>query len=164
MRQHKNHRGHFNHHANSRTGNGVAQHLFDFAPGTFNQTTGFVDFVDAGDHRQQNIEVASSGIGSQHGPHLDQKNFRLIEGYAYTAPAKARVFLADRHVRQLFVRPDVERTQRDRFFIEHLQHALILRNLLFLGRKAALQHKRDFSAIEPDAVNPATKLFFMLWA
>ena len=58
------------------------------------------------------------------------KDLRLIEGDADPAPAEARVLFADRHIRQLFIRADVRGTQGHRFAVKHLQHALILGDLL----------------------------------
>ncbi len=164
VRQHKHHRRNFQHDANARFWDRVADHLFHFASGAFNQTSRFVHFINAGDHRQQNAQVAGCRVGTQHGPNLDQKDLRLIERYADPTPAKARVLFTDRHVGQLFIGADIQRTQSHRLVVKHLQHALILRNLFFFRRKTALQHERDFGAIQANAVDPAPQLLFMLRA
>ena len=164
LRDHKQHRRHFNHHADARFGDHVAQHLFYFTSGALDQPHRVVDLVDMADHRQQNAEVAGGGVGAQHGAHLHQKNLRLIERQANAAPAEARILFADRHVGQLFIGADVERAQRDRLVVKQLQHALILRHLLLFGREAVLQHKGNFGAVETDAVHPAIERLFMLGA
>ena len=130
LRQHKDHRRDLQHHPQARTWDGVADHLFHFPAGAIDQPTGLIHFLQTGHHRQQNAEVAGGGVGAQHRPHLDQKDLRLIEGDADPAPAEARVLFADRHIRQLFIRADVQGTQGHRFAVKHLQHALILGDLL----------------------------------
>ena len=164
LRQHKHHRRHFQHHAETRTGNGVADHLFHFAAGAIDQATGLIHFIETGDHRQQDTEVSGRRVGAQHRADLHQKDLRLIERDPNSAPAKARILFADRHIRQLFIRADVQRAQRHRFLVEHLQHALILGNLLLFRREAALQHKGDFGTVKADTVDEIAELFFVLRA
>jgi hypothetical protein len=93
-----------------------------------------------------------------------RKDLRLIERNADPAPAEARVLFADRHIRQLFIRADIQRTQGHRFVVKHLQHALILGDLLLFRRETALQHKGNFGAVKADAVDTAAELLFMLRA
>ena len=164
IRQHKDHRRHFQHYAKTRARNSVANHLFDFTAGAIDQTARLIHLIKTGHHRQQNTQVAGGGIGTQHGAHLDEKYFRLIESNADAAPAEARVLFANRHIRQLFIGADIQRTQGHGLFIKHLQHALILGDLLLFRRETALQHKRDFGPVQADAVDKVAKLFFMFQA
>ncbi|MNN43909.1 hypothetical protein D3C81_1581730 [compost metagenome] len=159
--QHKDHRWDFKHHAEARFGNRITDHLFHFAPSTFDQATRFVDFIQTGHHRQKNAEISGGCVSTQHGAHLHQENLRLIERNADPTPAKARVFFTDRHVRQLFIRANIQRSQGDGLVVKHLQHSLILRHLLLFGREAALQHERNFSAVQANAVDTAAELLFV---
>ena len=110
MRQHEHHRRNFQHDANARFRDLVTDHLLHFASGAFNQTSRFVHFINAGYHRQQNAEVTGCRVGTQHGANLDQKDLWLIERYADPSPAKARVLFTDRHVGQLFIGTNIQRT------------------------------------------------------
>ena len=161
MRDHKQHRRHFDHDADTRRGDRIAQHLFHFASGALNQLFCVVNLVDVTDHRQQDTEVAGGSIGTQHRAHLHQENFRLVERQADAAPAQAGILFTDRHIGQLFVCPHIQRSQRYRLVVEQLQHALILRHLLLFRREAILQHKRDFGAVEADAIHPAAQRLLM---
>ena len=164
LRQHKDHRRHFKHDADPRFRNRITDHVFHFTACTFDQPTRFVDLIDAGDHRQQDAEIARRRVGAEHRAHLDQEDLRLVERNADPTPAQARVFFADRHIGQLFIRPDVQGSQGDRFVVKHLQHALILRHLLLFRGETALQHERDFSTVQANAVDAAAQLLFMLRA
>ena len=64
----------------------------------------------------------------------------------------------------MLIGANIQRTQGYRLAVKHLQHALILGDLLLFGGEAALQHKRNFGAVKPDTIDKAAELLFMLRA
>ncbi|MCY1433990.1 hypothetical protein D9M71_500340 [compost metagenome] len=115
------------------------------------QVQGLFEFVDTGNHRQQDAQVVQAFTGLEHGAGLHQEDFRVIEGDANTAPAEERVVFLDREVRQRLVAADIQAAHGHRQRVEGRQLLAIDRQLLLFTGEALVDHERHFSAVQADA-------------
>ena len=139
------------HHADLRQQH-VDALLAHLAMGAVDQAQRLFQLLQAADHRQQDAQVVQPGAGLEHGAHLHQEDFRVIEGDADAAPAEEGVLLLDGEIRQRLVAADIQRAHGHRLRVEGHQLLAVDRRLFLLAGEAVMGHERHFTAIQADAL------------
>ena len=109
----------------------------------------------AADHGQHDAQVVQAQAGLEHGPGLDQEDFRVIQGNANATPAKEGVVFLDREIGQRLVAANIERAHGNRQRVKGFQLLAIDRLLLLFAGEAILDHERHFSAIKANTFGAA---------
>ena len=104
----------FNHATDERFAN--FQAFFNqLAIAAIDQRNAFVHFAQITDHGQHDAQRGEQSFARfDHGAHLGNQNFRMIERHADAAPAKKRIVFAYREIRQCLVSADIQRAHRYR--------------------------------------------------
>ena len=106
-----------------------------------NQLERLLKLIHAADHGQQNAQVAQAFIGFEHGAHLRQKDFWMIEGDTNTAPTEERVVLVDREIRQRLITTNIERAHSHRRRSKSFELLAVHLPLLFFARETVAQQE-----------------------
>ncbi len=115
------------------------------------QRLGLVEFLDGGDHRKHDFQVASAR-GAQQRADLAAQQARAVETQSYGAPTERRVLLLDiAHVGQHLVAADVEGAERHRLVAGRIEHGAVERELLGRAGEGRRHHELQFGAEQPDA-------------
>ena len=115
------------------------------------QRLGLVEFLDGGDHREHELQIASAGRPQQRAD-LAAQQARPIEPEPDRAPAQRRILLLDiAHIGQHLVAADVERAEDHRPVAGGIEHGAVERELLGGTREAGRHHELQFGAEQPDA-------------
>ena len=115
------------------------------------QPLGLVEFLDRGDHREHQLEVAPAGRAQQRAD-LGAQQARAVEAEPDRAPAERRVLLfLVAHIGQHLVAADVEGAEGHRLVAGGVEHRAIERELLGGARQGRRHHELQLGAEQADA-------------
>ena len=118
--------------------------------GAADQQHGVIHLLHAADHGQQQAQIVESDGRPQHGPHLGQKDFRMVQGDADTPPAEKGVLLLHRKIGQGLIAADIQGANDHRPRMEGLQHLAVVGHLHRLAGEAVADHEGKFRTVESD--------------
>ncbi len=123
-----------------------------FVPGPLQQAQGALQLIQGADHGEQDLQVAQTLAGTQHGTQLGEKDLRVVQGNADAAPAQEGVVLVHREIGQRLVAANVQGAQGHWPGIEGGQDLAVDLYLLLFTREPVADHERHFGAVQADAV------------